>query len=336
MKSSIHEVLDGVAQPPLASMPFSDLYTTEERFESGLIEILPEVIEMHCGVRSMVLARQMDLKTTAGKGRNATLDVLMLDEQGRLVVVENKIKASRSSTSQADVYVGLLEEYFTHEMLVEAHVKYSGLDYDDAEEQLASFCGHNMESDLAFEVQIDEPAIVVFTTEMTSSEYAHAKRLARRGVDVHIVLASAVPGPRGARLSLMRGFPSGDPKNAVRVPVKVVADGDDHEAQPLMGALNKTLSHLFNSGGSSNKTGLRIGAKVGVAFEAVLKSLENEGLISVEKVSNGKKGRDPEIVTLTEKGYELFQEDDTDDEAGAQPESSHVSAAVQVLEPARA
>lgn len=177
------------AQGSVAAEPvsLSDLHLTEVRDLEEWVIAHPEVL----GPDVKVVATQFDRWQTEGGSRaRERLDVLGLENSGRLVVAELKRDADASVHVQAITYAALVSG-FTEETLAHAHSDFrTGRGMPTTPEEALELLREDLEADFDPDV-LSNPRIVLVARAFPAQVVTTAEWLSNRSVDISLVQVQA-------------------------------------------------------------------------------------------------------------------------------------------------
>jgi hypothetical protein len=307
---------------PLLSVPIQDVFPFEVDFETAIMPRITTIAEKLGVDNLMIVGRQVATRLSE-RGKSPTMDLVLMDDSGRLYIVELKTSRERFSVSQAHMYASVLkghDDVFVSEMYHDYLVKYqaSTLTLDACIDQLTNFCGVSLEE--MYSIETPFPALVVITPDVTVDELAVAEDLASRDVDVSLFHVELLQDGCEYKLQLNRFFPAPsagtDGRRAARPSLGSAGLSaplaHQHADAKLRAQILTVLEDASVLSEPITTTALRSRVQNAVRVKEVLDMLVAEGLVVREYAVATKAGRPPTFYSLPVGGADTT-EDPVDD-----------------------
>lgn len=220
------------AAEPAAAVSLADVGLSERQHLQEWVIAHPEIL----GPRIMVVTFEFNRWQAAGGSPLDRLDVLGLDQSGRLVVAELKRDAAPGTVEMQAVKYAAMASRFTPEILASQHARFlsaRGRAVTD-EEALAVLEEHTDDAMLSAE-SLRQPRIVLLAASFPPPVTATAVWLREMGLDITLVRFQAYRTSQETLITVSRLFPVPAAEEFTVVPrARVQADdGRDYPAEPL-------------------------------------------------------------------------------------------------------
>jgi hypothetical protein len=300
----------GLAKPAIELL--INEYFSELELEEALLPHLCEISSEIGAGRLMVIGHQIVLRSTGTTRGGLTVDVLLLEDTARLYVLELKIDADKQSVVQAFNYSAQLRKadaktiagFHAAHLIAQGEVSTP----EEALVRLAEFCDMTSE-ELLDNFQPESPAIVVVTPEVSAEELAAAEALTEDGNKVVLLVAAVHEHGSRALFNLERFFPALDPvtdrRRRHRRYVHKIAESPDETSgtsTDSMAVILRSVKEAEDRGESISLTDLRKAAGSPSDFTPTYRHLRELGLIVTKTERTAGRGRNPELVLITEAG----------------------------------
>jgi hypothetical protein len=307
-------------------------YFSELELEEALLPHLCEIGSEIGAGRLMVIGCQIVLRSAGTTRGGLTVDVLLLEDTARLYVLELKIEADKQSVVQAFNYSAQLRKTDAETIagFHAAHLNAQGAvsTPEEALEQLAEFCDMTSE-ELLDNIQSESPAVVVITPEVSAEELAAAEALTEDGNKVVILVAAVHEHGSRALFNLERFFPALDPvtdrrRRPRRHAHKIAEspDGTPETSTDSMIVILRSVKEVGDRKESISLTDLRKTTGLHGDFTPTYRHLREFGLIITKTERTAGRGRNPELVLITEAGCQYLAGSDVPTGAESQTEDA--------------
>ena len=316
---------------PLLSVPIRDVFPFETDFETAFMPRVTAIAEKLGVDNLMIVGRQVATRLSE-RGKSPTMDLVLMDDSGRLYIVELKTSKERFSVSQAHMYASVLkghDDIFVSAMYHDYLVKYhaSTLTLDECIDQLNKFCGAILED--LYSIETPFPALVVITPDVSVDELAVAEDLASRDVDVSLFHVELLQDGCEYKLQLNRFFPppsaGTDGRCAVRPSlgsgVTSVPLSRQHDDAKLRAQILTVLEDASVLNEPITKNVLQAHIQNAVRLKKVLDTLVAEGIVVQGRAVPTSVGRPPTLYSLAVDDTDVVDgqgSDEPNDDASAE------------------
>lgn len=196
--------VSGAAAKPAAAVSLPEIGLTERQHLQEWVIAHPEIL----GPRIMVVTFEFDRWWAAGGSLLDRLDVLGLDQAGRLVVAELKRDAAPDTVEMQAIKYAAMASRFTPDTLASHHARFlsSRGQVSTDEEALRTLEEHTEDKTLAVE-SLRQPRIVLLAASFPSVVTATAVWLREMGLDISLVQFQAYRTDNETLVTVSQLFP---------------------------------------------------------------------------------------------------------------------------------